>query len=341
MVTAVTLSVDAMGGDRGVETVVSATVAALARHPKLSVILVGDESRVERALVSAGGASNPRVSIRHATQVVAMDESPSAALRGKKDSSMRVAINLVKAGEAHACISAGNTGALMATSKFVLKTLPGIDRPALCTVMPGPGGNTHMLDLGANLDSSAQNLFQFALMGSELVKAVSDIASPSIGLLNVGSEDMKGVETVREAARLLGESQLNYQGYVEGDQLYQSVVDVVVCDGFVGNVALKSSEGVARFITESLKQQFKGSLWGKVSALLAMPVLKAFAERVNPDRYNGASLLGLNGVVVKSHGGANEFAFGRAIDLAVLEGEKNVPAEIARQLAQKSSAETA
>lgn len=339
--TAITLSVDAMGGDRGVNTVVAATVAALDRHPELSVVLVGDEQQVNQALSSAGSAGNARLTVHHATQVVAMDESPAAALRGKKDSSMRVAINLVKAGEAHACISAGNTGALMATSKFVLKTLPGIDRPALCTAIPGANGATHMLDLGANLDSSAQNLYQFALMGSELVKAVSDIEAPTIGLLNVGSEDMKGVESVREASRLLTESSLNYQGFVEGDQICKSVVDVVVCDGFVGNVALKSAEGVARFVTDMLKAEFKGSLWGKVSAMVAMPVLKAFADRVNPDRYNGASLLGLNGVVVKSHGGANEYAFGKAIDLAVLEGEKNVPAEIARQLALKSSSETA
>ena len=339
--TAITLSVDAMGGDRGVNTVVAATVAALDRHPELSVVLVGDEQQVNQALSSVVSANNARLTVHHATQVVAMDESPAAALRGKKDSSMRVAINLVKAGEAHACISAGNTGALMATSKFVLKTLPGIDRPALCTAIPGANGATHMLDLGANLDSSAQNLYQFALMGSELVKAVSNIESPTIGLLNVGSEDMKGVESVREASRLLTKSSLNYQGFVEGDQICKSVVDVVVCDGFVGNVALKSAEGVARFVTDTLKAEFKGSLWGKISAMVAMPVLKAFADRVNPDRYNGASLLGLNGVVVKSHGGANEYAFGQAIDLAVLEGEKNVPAEIARQLALKSSSETA
>lgn len=339
--TAITLSVDAMGGDRGVNTVVAATVAALDRHPELSVVLVGDELQVNQALASAGSARSARLTVHHATQVVAMDESPAAALRGKKDSSMRVAINLVKAGEAHACISAGNTGALMATSKFVLKTLPGIDRPALCTAIPGANSATHMLDLGANLDSSAQNLYQFALMGSELVKAVSGIDEPTIGLLNVGSEELKGVESVREASRLLTESSLNYQGFVEGDQICKSVVDVVVCDGFVGNVALKSAEGVARFVTDMLKAEFKGSLWGKISAMVAMPVLKAFADRVNPDRYNGASLLGLNGVVVKSHGGANEYAFGQAIDLAVLEGEKNVPAEIARQLALKSSSETA
>lgn len=339
--TAITLSVDAMGGDRGVNTVVAASAAALDRHPELSVVLVGDEKLVKQALASAGCTASERLKVHHATQVVEMDESPSAALRGKKDSSMRVAINLVKSGEAHACISAGNTGALMATSKFVLKTLPGIDRPALCTAIPGADGATHMLDLGANLDSSAQNLYQFALMGSELVKAVGGIEKPTIGLLNVGSEDMKGVESVREASRLLSESSLNYHGFVEGDEICKSVVDVVVCDGFVGNVALKSAEGVARLVTDMLKAEFKGSLWGKISALVAMPVLKAFADRVNPDRYNGASLLGLNGVVVKSHGGANEYAFGKAVDLAVLEGEKNVPAEIARQLALKSSSETA
>lgn len=339
--TAVTLSVDAMGGDRGVENVVAATLAAVLRHPQLSAILVGDEQAVKQAIKAAGGSESARLSVHHASQVVAMDESPAAALRGKKDSSMRVAINLVKAGEADACISAGNTGALMATAKFVLKTLPGIDRPALCTRMPCVDEKVHMLDLGANLDSTAQNLIQFALMGSELAKAVDGIAEPRIGLLNVGSEDKKGVEVVREAGRLLSESGLNYCGFIEGDQIYKGVVNVVVCDGFVGNVSLKSSEGVARFVTDALKAQFKGSLWGKISAFVAMPVLKAFAANVNPDRYNGASLLGLNGVVVKSHGGANEFAFGRAIDLAVLEGEKNVPAEIARQLADKNSSETA
>lgn len=329
----VTLSVDAMGGDRGVANVVAASLAALDRHPDLRLILVGDEQLVQQELASAGAFSKERVVVRHASQAVAMDESPATALRSKKDSSMRVAINLVKSGEANACISAGNTGALMATAKFVLKTLPGIDRPALCTALPGRSGHTHMLDLGANLESSAQNLYQFALMGSELVKAVDGIAEPRIGLLNVGSEDMKGVEVVREASRLLTDSDLNYQGFVEGDQVYESVVDLVVCDGFVGNVALKSAEGVARFITDALKAEFKGSLWGKISAVIAMPVLKGFASRVNPDCHNGASLLGLNGVVVKSHGGADEFAFGCAIDVAVLEGKKNVPAQIARQMA--------
>jgi len=340
-VTAVTLSVDAMGGDRGVANVVASSLAALERHPELSVVLVGDEQLVKQTLDSCGGADHARVRVQHASQVVAMDESAASAVRGKKDSSMRVAINLVKSGEAHACISAGNTGALLATAKFVLKTLPGIDRPALCSAIPGENSRAYMLDLGANLESSAQNLYQFALMGSELVKAVHGTAAPRIGLLNVGSEDMKGVEEVREASKLLAASSLNYHGFIEGDQIYKSVVDVVVCDGFVGNVSLKSSEGVARFVTQALKAEFKGSLWGKISALVAMPVLKAFASRVNPDRYNGASMLGLNGVVVKSHGGANEFAFGNAIDLAVVEGVKNVPAKIAKQLADNSSAETA
>ncbi len=338
---AVTLSVDAMGGDRGVANVVAASLAALKRHAELFVVLVGDEQLVKQALASAGGADQSRVSVHHASQVVAMDESPASALRGKKDSSMRVAINLLKSGDADACISAGNTGALMATARFVLKTLPGIERPALCSAIPGDNSRAYMLDLGANLESTAQNLYQFALMGSELVKAVHGISAPRIGLLNVGSEDMKGVEEVRQAGKLLTASNLNYQGFIEGDQIYKSVVDVVVCDGFVGNVSLKSSEGVARFVTDRLKEEFKGSLWGKLSALVAMPVLKAFADKVNPDRYNGASLLGLNGVVVKSHGGANEFAFGNAIDLAVVEGLENVPAKIAKQLEDNSSAENA
>ena len=261
-----------------------------------------------------------------------MDELPSSALRSKKDSSMRVAIDLVKEGSAHACVSAGNTGALMATARFVLKTLPGIDRPAICFALPTIKGHTHMLDLGANLDADAETLFQFAVMGAALTSAVENMSRPTVGLLNIGAEEIKGHEQVKEAGRLLAASELNYVGFIEGDDIYAGTVDVVVCDGFVGNVALKTSEGVARMIRYYMEQEFKRSLLTKMVAVLAMPVLKAFKAKIDPRQYNGASLLGLQGIVIKSHGGADVLAYSNAIKEAVMEVRKNVPQRIAKQL---------
>jgi glycerol-3-phosphate acyltransferase PlsX len=262
-----------------------------------------------------------------------MQELPSQALRSKKDSSMRVAINLVKEGAAAACVSAGNTGALMATARYVLKTLPGVERPAIICALPTMRGHTHMLDLGANVDSTPEHLFQFAVMGSVLTSAVNSIERPTVGLLNIGEEEIKGNERVKEAARLFAESGIiNYAGFVEGDDIYKGTVDVVVCDGFIGNVALKTSEGVARMITHFLREEFTRSPLTKLIALLAKPVLKGFRHKIDPRRYNGASLIGLQGIVVKSHGSADEVAFANAIKEAVVEVRKNVPQRIGSQL---------
>jgi len=259
---------------------------------------------------------------------VAMDEAPSQALRKKKDSSMRVAINLVSDGKANAAVSAGNTGALMATAKFVLKTLPGIDRPAIMSALPNTIGHTHMLDLGANVDSSADHLFQFAVMGSVTVSAVDNVEKPRVGLLNVGSEAMKGNAQVKAAEPLLQNSGLNYIGFVEGDDIFNGSVDVVVCDGFVGNISLKSTEGVAKMITHFMRESFSKNIFTKLIGVLALPVLKSFKKRVDHRRYNGASLLGLKDIVIKSHGGADTYSFGNAINVAILEVEKSVPQQI-------------
>ncbi|RME33819.1 MAG: phosphate acyltransferase PlsX, partial [Gammaproteobacteria bacterium] len=268
----------------------------------------------------------------HASQVLEMGESPSHALRNKKDSSMRVAIDLVKEGEVQACVSAGNTGALMATARFVLRMLPGVDRPAICTTLPGLKGDTFLLDLGANVDSSSEQMFQFAVMGSILARAVENIPNPRVGLLNVGEEEIKGNDRVKQTATLLAESGLNYIGFVEGNDIYTGDADVIVCDGFVGNVALKSSEGVAQMITEFVREEFTRNLYTRFTAMLARPVLKAVRKRIDPRRYNGASLLGLRGTVVKSHGSADSLSFATAIRVAMLEAEKDVPETISREL---------
>jgi len=322
------IALDAMSGDFGPEVVIPAALDSLAMHPDLRLILVGDKRRLEEVLRAHKGASHHAISIHHASQIVAMDEPPSRALRHKKDSSMRVAIDLVKQGEAEACVSAGNTGALMGTARYVLKTLPGIDRPAICSTLPKLDGHTHMLDLGANVDSDAAMLLQFAIMGSELTSAVDNIASPKIGLLNVGEEEIKGNECVKEAHRLLLNSHLNYAGYVEGNDIYEGEVDVVVCDGFVGNVALKTSEGLAHMLRAHVKRSYMSNWYTKFAALLSLPVINTIRRQYDPRRYNGASLLGLQGIVVKSHGGADRLAFTHAIKEAVLEVQKNIPKRI-------------
>ncbi|MEJ2566350.1 MAG: phosphate acyltransferase PlsX [Gammaproteobacteria bacterium] len=327
-----TLALDGMGGDHGPAVVVPAALQALTEHQDLELILVGDQQVLEREIRSRGAVAGGRLHVRHASQTVAMDELPSMALRTKKDSSMRVAVDLVKEGTAHACISAGNTGALMATARFVLKTLPGIDRPAICFALPTIKGHTHMLDLGANISVDAEILFQFAVMGAALTSAVDNMNRPTIGLLNIGAEEIKGNEQVKEAGRLLAASELNYVGFIEGDDIYAGTVDVVVCDGFVGNVALKTSEGVARMIRHYMEQSFRRTLWTKLVATLAVPVLKSFKDKIDPRQYNGASLLGLQGIVIKSHGGADVVAFANAIKEAVVEVRKNVPQRIARNL---------
>lgn len=326
------IAIDAMGGDHGPAVTVPASLLALKQHPGLKLILVGDEAQLSAELSRHGGALSERLAFQHASQVVAMDEAPSSALRGKKDSSMRVAINLVKQGDAQACISAGNTGALMATARFVLKTLEGIDRPALITALPTMTGHSHMLDLGANVDSSAEVLYQFAVMGSVLASAVDNNPSPTVGLLNVGEEEIKGNEQVKQAHKMLNGNGLNYIGYVEGDDIYKGTVDVIVADGFVGNVALKTSEGVGKMISFYMKQEFKRNILTKLAGLVALPVLRAFRRRIDPRAYNGASLVGLRGIVIKSHGSADAFSYSNAINEAVLEVEKNVPEKIKEQL---------
>jgi glycerol-3-phosphate acyltransferase PlsX len=322
-----------MGGDIGPDAVVPAALRVLrTAGDSLRLILVGQEDVLSSQLIRNKAKGHPRLLIRHASQLVSMDESPAQALRAKKDSSMRVAINLVKQGEADACVSAGNTGALMATARFVLKTLPGIDRPAICTTLPTVHGHTRMLDLGANVDSKAEHLLQFAVMGSVLA-TVNGIDQPRVGLLNIGEEDIKGNEQVKEAVRLLAASDLHYIGFVEGDGIFLDEVDVVVCDGFVGNVALKSSEGVAKLIRHYMTQEFKRNPLTRLAGLVALPVLRALGRKIDPRRYNGASLLGLQGIVVKSHGGADALAFANAIQVAMLEAERKVPQQIDAHLA--------
>ncbi|SEP79106.1 phosphate:acyl-[acyl carrier protein] acyltransferase [Solimonas aquatica] len=330
----ITLALDAMGGDHGYATVVAAARLALDEHPQLHLILVGDEARLRPALHEHRLAGETRVVVHHASETVGMDESPSKALRGKKDSSMRVAINLVRDGRAQAAVSAGNTGALMATAKFVLKTLPGIDRPAIISAIPSMNGHVHMLDLGANAQCSAEQLFQFALMGSAMLTATRRIERPSVALLNIGEEEIKGNEVIKQAAQLLQASALNYVGYVEGDGVFTRDLDLVVCDGFTGNIALKTGEGVAKLLYHYIKQEFTRSLLTKAAAIAALPALKALKKRMDPRNYNGASLLGLSGIVIKSHGSADAQAFATAIRVAVAEVRHQVPQRIAAQLAK-------
>jgi glycerol-3-phosphate acyltransferase PlsX len=321
-----------MGGDHGPEVVIPASIRALKSHPEVNLILVGDQDILEAQLKLHDVHEDSRFVIQHASQSVAMDESPAIALRTKKDSSMRVAINLVKRGDAAACVSAGNTGALMATARFVLKTLPGIERPAIISALPTMKGHSYVLDLGANVDSSAEHLVQFAVMGSVLAEVIEGKDNPTIGLLNIGEEEIKGNERVKEAARLLSQTELNYQGYVEGDGLYRGEVDVVVCDGFVGNVALKASEGVLHMIRHYLRQSFNKNVFTKMAGLIASPVLKLFRDELDPRAYNGANFIGLQGIVIKSHGGADEIGFANAIKIAIIEAEKDVPNIISKHL---------
>jgi phosphate acyltransferase len=326
------IAIDAMGGDNGPQVTVAAAARILKQRQDVKLILVGLEDRIKTELSKCNLQISDRLTLHHASELVAMDEAPAQALRKKKDSSMRVAINLVHEGKASAIVSAGNTGALMATAKFVLKTLPGIDRPAIMTTLPSMKGHTHMLDLGANVDSSADNLFQFAVMGSVTASAVDNVNNPRVGLLNVGSEAMKGNAQVKAAEPLLQNSDLNYIGFVEGDDIYNGSVDVVVCDGFVGNISLKSTEGVAKMVGQFMREEFSRNIFTKLIALIALPVLNSFKKRVDHRRYNGASLLGLKQIVIKSHGGADEYAFSKAIDVAILEAEKSVPQCIESQL---------
>jgi len=328
------IALDAMSGDHGPSVVVPAALKLLSEEKNLELILVGDETILEPLVAHTSAGVMQRLSIRHASQKVEMEDPPSRALRNKRDSSMRIAINLVKEGEANACVSAGNTGALMATARYVLKTLPGIDRPAIITALPNMLGKiTHVLDLGANIDCSPEHLFQFAVMGSILTQAVDNLPSPRIGLLNIGEEEIKGNERVKDAAKLIMPvSAINYVGFIEGDDIFKGTVDVVVCDGFVGNVALKTTEGVAKMISHFVKESFTQNLLTRLAGLISLPILKNLRKKLDPRRYNGASLLGLRGIVIKSHGSADMLSFTHAIREAIIEVEKNVPSQISHQL---------
>ena len=329
-----TIALDAMGGDYGPSEIIPAALFSLKKYKQLNLILVGKEETLREELKKHSSLGHERISISHASEIVAMDEPPSQALRSKKESSMRIAIELVRDGHAKACVSAGNTGALMATARFILKMLPGMDRPAICTTLPGKKGYTHVLDLGANVDSSSEQLFQFAIMGAQLASAVKNKDNPTIALLNIGEENIKGNDRVKQAATLLEESHLNYVGYVEGNNLYTGDVDVIVCDGFVGNVAIKASEGVASFLRYHVNKAFMSNIYSRFAAMIAMPVLKSLESKIDPKRYNGASLLGLRGIVIKSHGGAERVSFATAIDEAIIEVKNNIPERINEKLEQ-------
>ncbi len=322
----ITIAIDAMGGDHGPSATIPAALQFLGRSNDCRALLVGKPEVIQAELKRANagnlvGRDSARLKIIEANEVVGMDEDIRSAIRNKKHSSMRVAIDLVKSGEAHACVSAGNTGALMGTAKFVLKTLPGIDRPAICAALPTRHGVVYVLDLGANAQCTPEHLLQFAIMGAMLCTAVEGKERPSVGLLNIGSEDIKGNESVKAAGELLKASHLNFFGNVEGTDIYKGTTDVVVCDGFVGNVMLKTSEGIAKMMGDFLKAEYANGLYSKVAAVISLPVIRRFRHRMDHRRYNGAALLGLRGVVVKSHGSADAFSFSHALSRAATEVE--------------------
>ena len=325
-----------MSGDLGAEVVVRAARASLENHPNLSLVLVGDAEELSGHITRIVGDER-RLTVKHSTEVVEMSEPPADALRKKKDSSMRVAINMVKEGFAHAVVSAGNTGALMVTAKYVLKMLPGIDRPAIIAELPSIGGTVHMLDLGANTVGSPEQLFQFAVMGSIVTGDIRRLDRPRIALLNIGVEDTKGHDTVRDAAALLNESGLNYIGFIEGNEIFSGKADVVVTDGFTGNVAIKTMEGTVGLAAHYLRRAFTRNLFAKMQAMLAKSVLNNLAVEMDSRNYNGASLVGLNGIVIKSHGGADSYAFQHAIDTALVEVRNQVPMQIGNLLQQEAA----
>lgn len=320
-----------MGGDHGPPIAVPATLQILAEQADVDFILVGDAA-ILTPLLAQRGSLGDRLRIHHASQVVEMGEKPQDAMRKKKDSSMRVALDLLKDGAAHAVVSAGNTGALMATARFVLKTIPGIDRPAILSRIPAHHGFTYMLDLGANADCLPEHLLQFAVMGNVVATDLHGMPKPRVGLLNIGSEDIKGNELVQEAARLLQRSTLNYIGFVEGNDIFGGEVDVVVTDGFTGNVALKTMEGLARMLGDTLRSEYTRTPLRRLSALASMPVLRSIKKRFDPGQHNGASMVGLNGVVIKSHGSADAASFGNAIRVAIVEARKGVPVQVSQLL---------
>ncbi|WP_101759419.1 phosphate acyltransferase PlsX [Oceanicoccus sp. KOV_DT_Chl] len=331
MASRIRIAIDCMGGDLGLRVSIPAAIQAQSLFPDLDITLVGDES----AIASVLGQANSSFTILHAPDVVEMSDKPSHALRRKPQSSMRMAIDLLAQSQVDAVVSAGNTGALMAIGCLVLKTLPGIERPAICSALPSPLGHCHLLDLGANVDSSAEQLEQFAIMGAALSSVVDGIDAPRIALLNIGEEAIKGNEQVQQAGKLIDvNAGLNYVGFVEGDALFKGVADVVVADGFVGNVALKVCEGTAFHIADVVKQYFNQSYVSRLAGLIASPVLKRIFHHLDPEQYNGASFLGLQGVVVKSHGASTELGFVNAIARARLEVKSNLIAVLSERLAQ-------
>lgn len=343
------ISIDCMGGDHGPAVTIPAALSFLTRQADVELILVGPIDRIKDELLRLKGARHPRISVVNATEIVTMEDSLEVALRRKKDSSMRVAISLVKEERANACVSAGNTGALMALSRYLLKTIPGVDRPAICTLIPNQKDRpTYMLDLGANVDCGPHHLHQFALMGSALVGAIEGKAKPTIGLLNVGAEDIKGNDLVKQTAILLradhAKGILNFYGNVEGNDIFEGTTDIVVCDGFVGNVVLKASEGLGRFVKNALTVEFKRTPLNMLGAFIARGAIKAFSRRMNPSRYNGASLLGLRGLVFKSHGGADaygyEWAIKRAFDAAKYDVLTQITLSIVELMPQADPAPT-
>jgi glycerol-3-phosphate acyltransferase PlsX len=328
----VTIALDCMGGDHGPPVSIPAAADFLKQRQDARVILVGRQDEIAAQLRALRLEGDARLAVQHAPEVVGMDEAPGSALRYKRESSMRIAVDLVKSQQADACVSAGNTGALMAISRFVLKMLPGVERPAIASMVPTMRGRSCVLDLGANVDCTPLHLLQFAVMGAALFSAVEKVERPSVGLLNIGEEDIKGNEMVKQAGELLRTSGLNYRGNIEGYDIYKGTTDVVVCDGFVGNVFLKSSEGLARMLAAYLHEEFTRNLFTKVVGLCSLPVINHFKRRVDPRRLNGASLLGLRGIVVKSHGSADSFALGVAIQRAWDEAASKILERITEHL---------
>jgi glycerol-3-phosphate acyltransferase PlsX len=329
---AITLAVDAMGGDFGPCVTVPAALSILRENPRLIVILVGQEALIQPYLKDLNPPLASRVSIVHTDEMVTMDDKVAVALRNKRHSSMRLAINLVHEKKAQACVSAGNTGALMAISRFVLKTHANIDRPAIMSALPTQKGHCHMLDLGANVESEAHHLVQFAYMGSIVAQALEGVERPRVALLNIGEEEIKGNDLIKQAHQLLKASSLNYIGYVEGDGIFKGEADVVVCDGFVGNIALKTTEGVAKMMASFIKEEIQRNWLTKITGVIAYPIWKGLKKRMDPGSYNGASLVGLTGIVVKSHGSADIASFAQAIRVAMKETEQDVPSLIAAKM---------
>jgi glycerol-3-phosphate acyltransferase PlsX len=328
MTGSITIALDVMSGDNGPAPAILGSIKTLQSIDDLRVDLVGDQDIINQALESIDMSLRERITIIHTKEFIKMDEDILSAIRNKKQSSMRLSINRVKNNEAHACVSAGNTGALMSLSKIILKTIDGIDRPAICTSLPTKKKFMQVLDLGANIECNAQNLYQFAVMGSSVVKSLEISDNPRVGLLNIGAEEFKGRDEIKLAADLLNKSNINYVGFVEGNGMFSGDYDVIVTDGFTGNIALKSIEGVAGMIKHFIKSEYNKNLYNKLSAIVSLPVMKGVKKKMDPRVYNGASFLGLNGIVIKSHGSADDFSYSNAIHTAYYESKNNLLANI-------------